>query len=41
MYKDDSTQDAATDIIARETIGGVEVCTQDAEFDLDDVDEVA
>ncbi len=44
VYKDDSVEDAATvttDIITRETISSIKVYTQDAEFDLDEVDELA
>ncbi len=45
IYKDDSIEDAAivaTDILERvTTISGVEVYTQDAEFDLDNIEELA
>ncbi len=45
IYKDDSIEDTAivaTDILERvTTISGVKVYTQDTEFDLDDIEELA
>jgi hypothetical protein len=43
IYQTDSTVDsieAAAQEIQRDIIGGVEVYIQDAEFDLDDIDEL-
>ena len=43
IYKDNCIEDAATvatNIMNRDTIGSIEVYTQDTEFDLDDLDEL-
>ena len=44
VYQSDSIEDATTiaaTLMQREVIGGVEVYTQDADFELDDLDELA
>ena len=44
VYRDDCIEDVAiiaATAVRRDIIGGVEVYTQDAEFELDDLDELA